>query len=374
MALKRVGCSDCGGQMNLLAQRLLDQIEGIEHDTHAGQPPALELGEIGRPNADRLVGVHRGQRVTHQRRGLFVAEHDRFTVEAANADVVGDLPAYLHHRFLAAPGAEEWKHIDRSVDRPIDFVVEDGVELVHLTVVDSEMQRTRKTPETVLCHCADSKTEMQKNSKRPSGALFGAAPGCCIPTVDCWYTYECDSTIAIIALHKCRGMPVVARFRGKERRKSRRRYLGWNSEISSGLPLRPGLAIADGEEPQPDGSGQSANHRSDRHEGHEDQHAAVPFKAAGLKVIDPGKAGTDAKGRSAEQAKDKSNKNQQKHSHSRLSSDRAQVALGDWSRPGAKRSKASAYDEGLAPRVAASSEPAGADPLAAAACSLVSRT
>src|SRR4051794_18091385 len=110
------------------------------------------------PQADRLVGIDRGQGIAHHRRRRIYAEHDGFAVEAADADIVGDLPAYLQHGGLAAAAAEERKHVDRPVDRPFDVLIDQRLEVLALALVDRGMQRARKTPETVLCHDGHLKT------------------------------------------------------------------------------------------------------------------------------------------------------------------------------------------------------------------------
>jgi len=67
---------------------------------------------------------------------------------------------------LAAARAEKRKHLDRAVDRPVDILVDQGVEVFDLAFVDGAMQRARKTPETMLCHVGFPKTGLAI-SKRP---------------------------------------------------------------------------------------------------------------------------------------------------------------------------------------------------------------
>jgi NADPH-dependent glutamate synthase beta subunit-like oxidoreductase len=69
-----------------------------------------------------------------------------------DADILRDLSDHLEHGGLAAAGAEERKHVDRTVDRPIDVLVDHGFEIVELVFVDRTMQRARERPEAVLCH------------------------------------------------------------------------------------------------------------------------------------------------------------------------------------------------------------------------------
>jgi hypothetical protein len=68
---------------------------------------------------------------------------------------------HLEHRGLAAAGAEKRKHVDRTVDRPLNILVDQIVEVVELALVDRAMQRARETPETVLCHCCLPKSGLQ---------------------------------------------------------------------------------------------------------------------------------------------------------------------------------------------------------------------
>src|SRR5216683_5161162 len=82
------------------------------------------------------------------------AQHDRLAVEAADPEIVRDLPDHLEHGGLAAARAGKWKHVDRAVDRPIDVLVDQGFEVFKLAFVDRAMHSARKTPETVLCHDA----------------------------------------------------------------------------------------------------------------------------------------------------------------------------------------------------------------------------
>jgi hypothetical protein len=69
-----------------------------------------------------------------------------------DAEIVRDLPDHFDHRRLAAARAEERIHVDRSIDRPVDVLVEHGFEIGGLAFIDRAMQRARKTPETMLCH------------------------------------------------------------------------------------------------------------------------------------------------------------------------------------------------------------------------------
>ena len=56
-------------------------------------------------------------------------------------DVVGDLPDDLDHGFAAAAGAEEWKHVDRAIDRPVDVFVDQGFEVFVAAFIDRAVQR-----------------------------------------------------------------------------------------------------------------------------------------------------------------------------------------------------------------------------------------
>lgn len=48
-------------QMNGAAECLLDQVKSVDQHTHADQPVSLELGELRHAQADRLVGIERGE-------------------------------------------------------------------------------------------------------------------------------------------------------------------------------------------------------------------------------------------------------------------------------------------------------------------------
>ena len=90
-------------QVNRIAHGLLDQIEGIDQHAEVGQAAGPELGEVGDPQGDRLVRIQRGQRIAHHRGGRIHPQHDRFAVEAMDADVFGNLPDdFGHGRFAAA--------------------------------------------------------------------------------------------------------------------------------------------------------------------------------------------------------------------------------------------------------------------------------
>src|SRR4051812_5456599 len=69
-----------------------------------------------------------------------------------NAEIVCDLTDHVDHGCPAASRAEERVHVDRSIDRPIDVLVEQGFEIGGLALIDRAMKRARKTPETMLCH------------------------------------------------------------------------------------------------------------------------------------------------------------------------------------------------------------------------------
>src|SRR5215472_10327192 len=139
-------------QMDGMPERLLDQIETVDQDADAAEPAALELGEMRDAQRDRLVGFQRCQRIAHHRAGGIDAEHDGLAVKTVDAEVLRDLLHHLDDRFPAAPRAEEGKHVDGSIDRPIDVVVEYRGKFVKLAFVDRTVQRARKTPEAVLCH------------------------------------------------------------------------------------------------------------------------------------------------------------------------------------------------------------------------------
>ena len=92
-----------------------------------------------------------------------------------DADVLGDLADHFHHGRLALARAEERKHVDRAVDRPIDVFVEQGFEIGGLAFIDRTMQRARKTPETVLCHLIWS-SKLISNGDGPGGVRIDAVP------------------------------------------------------------------------------------------------------------------------------------------------------------------------------------------------------
>src|SRR5215471_13201989 len=142
--------------MNGMPQRLLDQVEGVDEHADAGEPPGLELREMSNADRDRLARFQRRQRVAHHRGGLVDAEHDGLAVEAVDAEILRDLAHDLEHRCLAAPRPEKREHVDRSVDRPVDVIVKQGREVFELAFVDRAMNRTRETPEAVLCHSCQS--------------------------------------------------------------------------------------------------------------------------------------------------------------------------------------------------------------------------
>jgi hypothetical protein len=54
---------------------------------------------------------------------------------------LGDLPADVEHRGLAAPRTEEGEHVDRPIDCPIDILVDQRFEVFGLAIVDGAMQR-----------------------------------------------------------------------------------------------------------------------------------------------------------------------------------------------------------------------------------------
>ncbi len=62
-------------------------------------------------------------------------------IEAVDPDMFRDLPDDLEHGGLAAARAEKGKHVDRSIDRPIDILVDQGFEVCGLALVDRAMQR-----------------------------------------------------------------------------------------------------------------------------------------------------------------------------------------------------------------------------------------
>jgi hypothetical protein len=66
---------------------------------------------------------------------------NRLAIEAMDPDVFRDLPDDLEHRGLAAARAEKRKHVDRSINRPIDILVDQGFEFFGLALVDGAMQR-----------------------------------------------------------------------------------------------------------------------------------------------------------------------------------------------------------------------------------------
>src|SRR6185436_14893448 len=95
-----------------------------------------------------------------------------FAIEAVDAKIVGDLPDDIDHRRPAAARAEERVHVDRSIDRPVDVLVEHGFEIGGLAFIDRAMQRARKTPETMLCHFGWSlKLDLLSGNRAQSGRL-----------------------------------------------------------------------------------------------------------------------------------------------------------------------------------------------------------
>ena len=82
----------------------------------------------------------------------FDAKQNAFAVELADPDIIGDLADDVDHRLPAAPRTEERKHVDRTIDRPIDILIDHGFNILELALVDRTLQCTRETPETMLCH------------------------------------------------------------------------------------------------------------------------------------------------------------------------------------------------------------------------------
>src|SRR6266566_5639873 len=170
--------------MDRTAQRLLHQIEAVDEHADVAEPAGLELRQMRDTQRDRLVGVERGEREAQHRCRRINAQHDRLAIEAANPDVLRDLPDHLDHRRLAAARAEKRKHVDRSVDGPFDVLVDQGFDLFKLAFVDRAMQCARKTPETVLCHDGVFPNWMCKTATVPQWTLWrdvigDVRPGCC---------------------------------------------------------------------------------------------------------------------------------------------------------------------------------------------------
>src|SRR6266403_1477981 len=123
-------------QMNRTAERLLHQIDAIEEHAETAQLAVPELGEVGDPQADRLVHVQHRERIAQHRRRLVRAQHDRLAVEAVDPEVIRDVSDHLEHGGLAAARAEKRKHVDRAMDRPIDLLVDQGFDVFELAFVD----------------------------------------------------------------------------------------------------------------------------------------------------------------------------------------------------------------------------------------------
>ena len=87
--------------MDWSTQRLFDQVEGVDKYPHVEQATGLELGEVGDPQADRPIGVEGGEGVAHHRCRRILTQHDGFTIETVNPDIVGDLPANVENGGLA---------------------------------------------------------------------------------------------------------------------------------------------------------------------------------------------------------------------------------------------------------------------------------
>ena len=92
--------------------------------------PALNCAKCASRRLIGLLESMRGEGIADHRCRRIHPEHDGFPVEAVDADVVGDLPAYLQHGGLAAAAAQERKHVDRPVDRPFDVLVDQRLEVL----------------------------------------------------------------------------------------------------------------------------------------------------------------------------------------------------------------------------------------------------
>jgi len=91
-------------QMDGIAHRLFHQVERIEQDAEADELAGPELREMREAQADRLVRIQRGEGVPHQRRRGIHAQHDRFSIEAVDPNVLGDLMDDFQHRRLGDAG------------------------------------------------------------------------------------------------------------------------------------------------------------------------------------------------------------------------------------------------------------------------------
>lgn len=160
-------------------ERLFDEVERVDDGAQADEPSRLELREMREPNADWVVRIRVRDRIAHQGCRAVFGEHDRFALEGVKANGIGDLMDRLDHGLLAPTNAEESKHVDGSIDRPFDIVVEDGFQLVGLAIFERSMKRARKMPETVLCHCADPDAKSTA-ANGPKGVIVidDAVPEC----------------------------------------------------------------------------------------------------------------------------------------------------------------------------------------------------
>lgn len=118
--------------MNLAPERLFDEVERIDDGAQVGQPPRPELRELRDTDADRPAGIGRYQGIPHQGGCGLVSQHDRFPVKTMKANGGANLPHGIDDSVLTTPHAKECEHIDRTIDGPIDILVENRFKQIGL--------------------------------------------------------------------------------------------------------------------------------------------------------------------------------------------------------------------------------------------------
>src|ERR1700744_1000264 len=87
-----------------------------------------------------------------------------------------------------------------------------------------------------------------------------------------------------------------------------------------GLAFDRDLAVAEGQDTEPEGAAESPDHGPERHEGEEHQHAAGAFEISGLEDFHPGEPGAYPERRPPESAEKKPEQGKQRNLHEYASS------------------------------------------------------